>query len=266
MSNVSPPESAPESSARPDPCEMLAWDSEFFGVRVARLRGDVLRDERRAVVDEWCVRNGVSCLYFQCRPDDPGSAAAAEGGGFRLVDVRMTFARDASPAAEADPVVRNATAADVPVLRRIARESHRDTRFYLDHHFPRHLCDLLYERWIQSSCEGHADAVLVAGDEGVPTGYVTCHLDRPGPGAPAGAAPLSGRIGLLGVDAAARGGGLGARLTRAAVNWLVAKGAGGVSVVTQGRNVAAQRLYQRCGFLTRDVHLYFHKWYTAPRP
>jgi dTDP-4-amino-4,6-dideoxy-D-galactose acyltransferase len=154
-------------------------------------------------------------------------------------------------------VVRPATSADVPALRRIARESHRDSRFYFDPRFPRPLCDLLYERWIQASCEGYADAVLVTGTEGSPMGYVTCHLDH------ASAGP-AGRIGLLGVDAAARGGGLGGQLVRGAMNWFASRGAAAVSVVTQGRNIGAQRLYQRCGFVTRDLHLYFHKWYTPP--
>jgi hypothetical protein len=31
--------------------------------------------------------------------------------------------------------------------------------------------------------------------------------------------------------------------------------------VTQGRNLAAQRLYQRTGFLIRDLQLWYHKWY-----
>ena len=36
-----------------------------------------------------------------------------------------------------------------------------------------------------------------------------------------------------------------------------------MKVVTQGRNIAGQRLYQRCGFLTRSVELWYHKWYPA---
>jgi hypothetical protein len=31
--------------------------------------------------------------------------------------------------------------------------------------------------------------------------------------------------------------------------------------VTQGKNIAAQRLYQKNGFLIRDLQLWYHKWY-----
>ena len=34
-----------------------------------------------------------------------------------------------------------------------------------------------------------------------------------------------------------------------------------VTVVTQGKNRAAQRLYQQCGFMSRDLQLWYHKWY-----
>jgi dTDP-4-amino-4,6-dideoxy-D-galactose acyltransferase len=145
----------------------------------------------------------------------------------------------------------------VEALRHLAAASHRDTRFHFDAHFPRPLCDALYAHWIQASCEGYADAVLVAGPEGAPVGYVTCHLDRASGGVP------EGRIGLIGVAESARGQGLGPQLVRQALTWFADHGAASVSVVTQGRNVAAQRLYQRCGFLTRDVHLFYHKWYPA---
>jgi hypothetical protein len=34
-----------------------------------------------------------------------------------------------------------------------------------------------------------------------------------------------------------------------------------VQVITQGRNYAAQRLYQRAGFVTRKTELWYHKWF-----
>ena len=45
------------------------------------------------------------------------------------------------------------------------------------------------------------------------------------------------------------------------LDWFRTQGAHEVTVVTQGNNRAAQRLYQQCGFLSRDLQLWYHKWY-----
>ena len=244
------------------PCDILEWDTSFFGFRVARVRGDVLTKERIQEIDSWCRQAGVGCLYFLSRVDDPNTTRLAEDNGFRLVDVRITMEygapeaiRDAEHQGDCAVVVRCARPEDVPFLRSIARESYHDTRFYFDVSFPRQLSDRLYETWITTSCDGYADAVFVAELEGVVGGYVTCHLDG-------GASP--GRIGLFGVHSQARGRGIGHTLVRHALGWFSARGARKALVVTQGRNCAAQRLYQRCGFLTRNVQLWYHKWYSQP--
>jgi hypothetical protein len=52
----------------------------------------------------------------------------------------------------------------------------------------------------------------------------------------------------------------------AALDWFEMQGAKETTVVTQGRNVAAQRLYQQCGFITKTVQFWFHKWYPASAP
>jgi dTDP-4-amino-4,6-dideoxy-D-galactose acyltransferase len=70
----------------------------------------------------------------------------------------------------------------------------------------------------------------------------------------------TGSIGLVGVAEAARGRGLGGRLVAAALGWFAGQGVERVEVVTQGRNVAAQRLYQAHGFRTRRVEVSFHRW------
>jgi dTDP-4-amino-4,6-dideoxy-D-galactose acyltransferase len=65
---------------------------------------------------------------------------------------------------------------------------------------------------------------------------------------------------LVGVSEKARGRGLGRELLINAIRWFSAEGVEVVTVVTQGRNVGAQRLYQRCGFTTRSAELWFHRW------
>jgi dTDP-4-amino-4,6-dideoxy-D-galactose acyltransferase len=200
-------------------------------------------------VDGWAREHDVDCLYYLA-PDEPGEAGAAEDGGFRLVDVRVELARET--AGDDAGAVRASRQDDEPVLRRIARTNHPITRFYADPRFPDERCDDLYETWIARSLAGWADAVLVADRAGRPAGYVSCHAD-----ADAG----RGSIGLIGVDPAARGLGLGRGLVLGAVAWCRERGLREVTVVTQARNVPALRTFERCGFLTTDVGLWFHKWF-----
>ena len=242
-----------------DPCEILEWDTAFFGFRVARVRGDVLTQERVRQIDAWCRQARVRCLYFLSRADDANTTRLAEDSDFRLVDVRVTFGyrapgamQGAKSQANGAAVVRHARPEDIYPLKSIAKESYYDTRFYFDTNFPRHLCELLYETWIKRSCEGYADAVLVAELEGAPIGYISCHLDK---------GPCVDRIGLVGVSSQVRNQGIGQMLILSALEWFLTQGAREVLVVTQGRNCAAQRLYQRCGFLTQTLQLWYHKWY-----
>lgn len=239
-----------------EPCEMLEWDSKFFGFPIARVRGDTFTQELVQQVDAWCHQAGVRCLYFLSRADDPHTTRLAEENSFRLVDIRMTFgykvSRSTFSGQNSKVLVRHARTEDIQLLQRIARQSYYDTRFYFDTNFPRHLSDLLYKTWLKLSCEGYAQAVLIAELEGVPVGYISCHLDQES---------RLGKIGLVGVSSQARGQGIGQALVFSALEWFLAEGVSEVQVVTQARNYDAQRLYQRCGFLTQTIQLWYHKWY-----
>jgi ribosomal protein S18 acetylase RimI-like enzyme len=240
-------------SGETEPCVRLPWDSRFFGVAIARVNGAALDEERAAAVDAWCARERVRCVYFLADVKDAASAHGAARRGFSLVDVRMEFEWKGTASAMAAGV-RAAEAADMPALEAIARSSFTDSRYYVDGHFSRAKCDDLYACWIRESCRpgGLAEHVFVAELAGVPAAFVTCQ--REGDGG-------IGRIGLVGVDARWRRQGLGQIIVGAAQAWFTERGVPIVRVVTQGRNIASQRLYQRCGFRTCAVGLYYHKWY-----
>jgi dTDP-4-amino-4,6-dideoxy-D-galactose acyltransferase len=136
-------------------------------------------------------------------------------------------------------------------LSDIAAASHFHTRFYADGRFPRERCDALYRAWIERSCRGSADGVLVADQGGEPAGYVACHLHP----------NETGSIGLMAVAEGHRGLKLGTQLVQAALQFFREHGSSRALVVTQGRNVDAQRLYQRCGFVTESMLLYYHRWF-----
>jgi len=236
-------------------CELLEWDTRFWGLPVAKVTGNTVTNDTIKLIDDWSQLHGVRCLYFLARSDEPITPMVAENNGFRFVDARVTLAwsstQVAQPARHPSITLRSFQPDDLDSLEAIARVSHSETRFYYDRHFPRHLCDLLYMTWIRVSCEDSSQRVLVADSRGQAVGYVTCQLDLAG----------SGQIGLVGIAEHARGQGIGQALIGNALGWFRSQGAREVIVVTQARNVAAQRLYQQARFRTSKLELWFHKWY-----
>ncbi|MGA9624552.1 MAG: GNAT family N-acetyltransferase [Bryobacteraceae bacterium] len=236
-----------------DCCRYLWWDSEHFGARIGCVNATRLTAALLADIDQWASSHSIDCLYFLAEPD-PLTMRLAACMGFRFVDARVTFEaqlpRPASP--EETRSIRLATLNDIPDLRRIAGESHRDSRFYVDGNFPPSACGEMYRVWIERSCRepGLACAVFVAERERCPVGYISCRV-----------ATEVGHIGLVAVDGKCRNLGLGARLVCQALSWFGAQGVRRVAVVTQGSNVPAQRLYQKSGFLISSVQLWYHRWF-----
>ena len=231
-------------------CQILDWDSAFFGMRIGRIASGSLDAPRAREALQWAREQRMDCLYFLADPGEPETIRAAEDHGFRLVDVRLTLEASPRPLRPPSARIRVAAEADIARLRDIAASSHSDSRFYADGHFARARCDELYRVWIEKSCKGGADRVLVADLGEGACGYITCHA---GDG-------CVGSIGLVGIDAGARGSGLGTELVQASLDWFAAQRIPEVTVVTQGRNRKAQRLYQRSGFLTRSVGFWYHVW------
>jgi dTDP-4-amino-4,6-dideoxy-D-galactose acyltransferase len=252
-------------------CEVLEWDSAFFGRRIARYRRPrCLAADVDALLIE-CAAMSVDCAYVLVDVADTDSSAALQRAGAYFADVRVTFGTSLEGAApsvrgaarRADDgrgrrsgegkacAVRLATENDVAALTRIASSSHRDTRFYADPHFDVSRCDRLYEVWIENSCGGFADAVFVAPiAAGEAAGYVTCHIDE----------PRRGHIGLFAVAPGQQGQGYGTTLLDAAIDWFSARGVGDVTIATQLRNVRALQFYAGAGMIIRSVGLWFHLW------
>jgi dTDP-4-amino-4,6-dideoxy-D-galactose acyltransferase len=234
-------------------CSYLDWDSTFFGLRIARLNRTCLDEQTLVLVFEWCRSNRIDCLYFLADSGDAATPVLAGQNGFLLTDVRLTLEKQLAhnEAAPAEPAIRLAKEEDLPALQEIARNTHRDTRFYFDGHFDRSRCDQLYATWIENSFRGFAQGVLVAEVDGTPAAYLTGHLRS-----------AESQIGLLGVGARHHGRGVGTKLVQRFLSWSREHSAVRATVVTQGRNLPAQRLYQRNGFVTASLQLWYHRWFS----
>jgi dTDP-4-amino-4,6-dideoxy-D-galactose acyltransferase len=239
-----------------EPCELLPWDSQWFGFTVAKVRGDLLTSERAKEIDDWCELRKVRCLYFLAQSNDKQTKRSAEEAGYQLVDIRMTFERETDTPTEGrqSGSIRHARQDDLMALKRVARTEFHDTRFYFDPNIPVDRADALYERWVERAIENApTEQVLVStDDQDQVTGFITIKNDH---------VTKESYIGLLAIKSTVRGQGLGRKLVQAGLEEMAHSGANVVTVVTQARNIAAQRLYQRMGFLTKSVQLYYHKWF-----
>lgn len=230
-----------------EPCELLRWDSDFFGITIARVKDERLTDDGARRINEWCRDHRVRCLYYSKLAEVAlACAEVLRRENFEFMDAKLTMEHrgDAPPA----PNVRAATPADLQVLEDIAAASHRGGRFERDLRFPRGKSQEMFRVWIRAAAE--KEHVLVADVAGKPAGYSACKLTDEG-----------GLIWLLAVDEAARGRGLAEQLVKASLSYFGAKGKPRVTVVTQAWNAPGQRLYQRCGFVTSRCDLTYHKWF-----
>ena len=228
----------------------MDWDSSHFGLEIVQLdRPPDSMDEGASAIRA-AREQGADCVYCLVAADDYMCAWRLEAAGFVARDLRLEFQRRVDPRPlDAVPELRACTGADVDALADLSAKVFTRTRFAADPGFPRQRVTSLYDIWLRNSVSGYANAVLVSGAVGTPDGFVTLHASQ-----------YVARIGLIAVDASARGGGLGLGLVNGAMHWAAEHSCSELRVVTQGSNTAAQRLYQRCGFVTATAHTWFHAW------
>jgi dTDP-4-amino-4,6-dideoxy-D-galactose acyltransferase len=239
-------------------CELLEWDTEFFGHRIARVNGNRLDERLASEVVQWCRRERIDCLYLLTDAADVQSITTAEHHSFGMKDVRLTYKKRLSPPLKEPSLespsgvrMRDSRPEDLSVLESLSEGNYTESRFYFDRRFNRQAVSLMYKIWIRKSVEGEAERVWVLEWNGRPAGFITCHL-------------LGGRTGqcrLGGLHPALRGKGLGRHLYDTALHWFAQQGVETVIYVTQARNVQAQRLFQRLGFLSDSTQIWYHKWF-----
>jgi dTDP-4-amino-4,6-dideoxy-D-galactose acyltransferase len=148
-------------------------------------------------------------------------------------------------------VIREANPQDLIALKRIARSSHENTRFFVDLCFERELSRKLYAIWIERSISNETEKVFVLTEEDVVIAYISCAIAELG----------KSSIGLLAVDPNKKGQGRAMTIVSHALAWLKKNGAVMNEVVTQGTNISALKLYEKMGFRIKDVKFWYHKWY-----
>lgn len=228
--------------------EQLEWDSSFFGLPIGRVRDDVAVDEIESVIQEARERQ-FRCIYLLASAADGALSGSAQEQGFMVRDIRVELERTVTGHPMSMKGLRPGRLGDMSWLADIARERFRNTRFFADKNFPPDRSAELYVEWLRRGLTGEPERQTLVTEDA--TGFIVCHLD---PHA------RVGKIELIGVVANTSGRGLGGTLVAGAGTIFSDASLHTATVVTQGSNIAAQRLYQRHGYRVSKTHLWLHMW------
>jgi len=209
----------------------LSWENEFFSQQSAllELQGETPLDV--ATLDDWPLVQ-VKVAAQQSAELDTLSTL-----GFCLVEGEADCVLGITPA-ERPSGIRIARPEHIPALRQAASEAFTWSRFRAPW-FAAGDSGRFYAQWVENAVRGTFDhqCLLAVDEQGVMQGFIS--LRELGEGA--------ARIGLLAVLPASQGLGVGQRLMDAANDWCRARRLTRLHVATQMGNIAALRLYLRCG-------------------
>ena len=230
--------------------ERLEWDSRHFGFEIARVRAETLSPADAGSVVEEAKSRGVRCVYCLADPADPETWKNLIAVGFRPVDIRLELERETGEGTDGPVDCALASKDDFEALVPLARGAFADSRFFRDPEFPEERAKELFSIWLRKGLEDPAFFTLIDRGESGVAGFITGSVGAEG----------SGRIELGAVSPGSRGRGVARRLVRDGLSLFRRRGSPRVSVVTQGSNLAAQRLYQNSEFRSRRMGLWFHLW------
>lgn len=235
------------------PYQLLKWDSDFFGVKVAIIKQCQLNIQNLYDIIHELKDLQVKIVYWSSSLKHDDVDVNKLSG--KLVDLKTTFSIDLKCLDQIEFISNNnvelfTASMSVDALNNLAIQSGEYSRFAIDPNIPREKVVELYEIWIKKSiCKKIAKEILIIRVDDCIAGMVTL-----------GEKNGCGNIGLLAVDKRFRGKQYGEELVRAAQRWFAGHGYKHVHVVTQGKNIPACKLYMKCGYSVEKIEYFYHFW------
>ncbi len=228
------------------------WDSEFFGLKIARLAAMSPVEDRLTTGREEAVRQGVRCLFAELAADEVALPNVPERMGYRLVDLatwmRAPLPGDVPPNEPRVEVLEGGLA-DVASIGEALSALAPWSKFASDPRFGVSAARRVCKAWVERSAASPDELFLIARIDGEAAGFITCEA-TPRP-----------RICLIASNVPKAG--VGRPLVSRAMDWAGALG-DELWVKTSLRNVAALRLYEACGFRIREILYAYHLWTDEP--
>ncbi len=226
----------------------LEWNSSFFNTAYYELSKPNFEEVDFSAVEKGFVQALV----------DPGDINANEfiaflkNNNFQEVEKKLDYsknlkAKGSKISLEVSPEILK----NLEEVKSIDTSNfYKESRFYADGGFEEELIDRFYRTWLENAVKGeYDDYLLVKRERGEIQAF--CSIKEFNDFA---------RIGLFGVTKGNHGKGIGKKFLNSVEQYLREKGISELKVATQGKNIAAQKLYEKAGFKLSDEKIWFHLW------
>ncbi len=233
------------------PFEILQWDSEFFGFKVAKLGDSFCAERLQDTILEMRAKS-VKVAYCFVPPDDLIRKEALKKAGGMLVDQKVKYCVETTSRFETScaNVFIFGESKPTQAMIEIALQTSELSRFRIDENFGNNACNRLYRQWITNAVEGKFDDevfVFKLNDEIL--GLVTLKLST-----------NAAKVGLLGVAKNVRGKKVGEALLKTAVCFAKQNKIETLEASTQEANIAACKFYEKNGLNPSERVNIYHLW------
>lgn len=232
--------------------QILEWDSDFFGIKIARILNPSLTAQELSIILSRLKHQRVRLVYWPSDQQHDYSVIMNLQGNH--VDTKTTFYINFRDLKELDRSITSdiveSYSENMPVeeIEKLAIESGEYSRFAVDPNFSRANFTDLYKLWINKCLRKEmALEVLVIRDGNHIVGMVTIGEKRG-----------RGNIGLIAVHRQYRSKHYSKKLVLAAHKWFVENGYNDGQVVTQMQNIPACNLYKKLGYTVEKLEYFYH--------
>ena len=222
----------------------LEWDSRFFQKEIYELTREECELPMNGGPEKWDV------IQTKCFVHEREKISDLETNGFHFEDLRITFEKKVGPRDNDTNIpIRRAKKIDINAVRQIARSIFSEHSRFLSV-AGRDKTEAFYAKWAEVAVNGHFDDdCFVLEKDGEIIGFITSKKISE---------EMAG-IGLLGVRPGYRGLGAASSLLSFMERHAMNRGNDFVRVVTEGKNDAALNLYEKNGYRTAAIELWFYK-------
>lgn len=225
-----------------DTIKYLPWDSEFYNLKI----GSVFWVPKMQIeyVTQIAKSLDYDLLYIFAQHDTKAVDS-------KLVDCKVIYSKMLSKGLKDDSIQLIDNNVDRETLYKLALISGKYSRFKLDTNFPNDSYNRMYSTWMEKSINGEmADYVFVHKNHETIDGMITIKIEND-----------IANIGLIAVDYASQGKGIGTKLIQSIENFLYQiKGIKYIQVATQLANHNACHLYKKNNFEVITITNIYHHW------